>query len=135
MTQKYQPNWRSLRQHTAPQWFRDAKFGIYTHWGIYSVPAIGPNTSWYGHDMYRGATEQHAAHVKRFGPVEEFGYKDFIPQFTAEKFEADQWAEVFQNAGARFAKGEFLVFLHADTLVPMESVKIVNTTSLRVSSK
>ena len=103
MTPKYQPNWRSLRQHTAPQWFRDAKFGIYTHWGIYSVPAIGPNTSWYGHDMYRGATEQHAAHVKRFGPVEEFGYKDFIPQFTAEKFDADQWAEVFHNAGARFA--------------------------------
>lgn len=103
MPQKYQPNWRSLRQHSVPQWFRDAKFGVYTHWGIYSVPAIGPNTSWYGHDMYRGATEQHAAHVKRFGPVEEFGYKDFIPQFTAEKFDADQWAEVFQNAGARFA--------------------------------
>lgn len=103
MTKEFEANWRSLRQHQCPQWFKDAKFGIYTHWGIYSVPAIGPNTSWYGHDMYRGATEQHAAHVKRFGPVEKFGYKDFIPQFTAEKFDADEWAEAFAGAGAKFA--------------------------------
>src|ERR1700761_1544335 len=52
----FEPNWRSLRRPSSPQWLRDAKFGIYTHWGVYSVPAIGPNTSWYGHNMYRNGT-------------------------------------------------------------------------------
>ena len=56
MIKSYSPDWRSLRSHPTPQWFRDAKFGIYSHWGIYSVPAFGPNTSWYGHNMYREAS-------------------------------------------------------------------------------
>lgn len=112
MTNSFQPDWRSLREHTTPQWFRDAKFGIYTHWGIYSVPALGPNTSWYGHNMYRQGTvltsgrretNQYNDHIAAYGPASKFGYKDFIPQFTAEKFDADEWAEMFQNAGARFA--------------------------------
>jgi alpha-L-fucosidase len=112
MTKKYTPDWRSLRTHETPQWFRDAKFGIYTHWGIYSVPAIGPNTSWYGHNMYREGTSgidgrretnQYFDHIKEFGHWSKFGYKDFIPQFTAEKFDASEWADIFHNAGARFA--------------------------------
>jgi alpha-L-fucosidase len=108
----YTADWRSLRAHPTPQWFRDAKFGIYTHWGIYSVPAIGPNTSWYGHNMYRQGTSvtkgrretnQYFDHIEQFGPASRFGYKDFIPMFTAEKFDPDQWADIFHNAGARFA--------------------------------
>ncbi|MBZ0291733.1 MAG: alpha-L-fucosidase [Anaerolineae bacterium] len=103
MIQKYEPIWRSLRMHQTPQWFRDAKFGIYTHWGIYSVPAAGPNVSWYPHNMYREGTPQYDYHVRNFGHPSKFGYKDFIPMFTADKFDPDQWAELFKKAGARFA--------------------------------
>jgi len=85
------------------QWFRDAKFGIYTHWGPYSVPACGPNGTWYPYFMYCEGSPQHDYHVKTYGPVEDFGYKDFIPMFTGERFDSDEWADLFRRAGARFA--------------------------------
>lgn len=99
----YEASWNSLRNHATPQWFRDAKFGIYTHWGIYSVPARGPNVTWYPYNMYREGTPQHEYHVRTYGPPGRFGYKDFIPMFTGERFDPDQWAELFRQAGARFA--------------------------------
>ena len=100
---QYQPTWNFLRRHRTPEWFRDAKFGIYTHWGIYCVPACGPNATWYPYNMYREGTSQHEHHVKTYGGPEKFGYKDFIPDFTGAKFDADEWAEIFANAGAKFA--------------------------------
>ena len=103
MTGPYQPTWDSLAAHGIPEWFRSAKFGIYTHWGVYSVPACGPNATWYAYNMYRGGTEQHRHHVQVYGGPEKFGYKDFIPRFTGEKFDPDAWADLFQRAGARFA--------------------------------
>jgi alpha-L-fucosidase len=103
MIQQYRPTWHSLRTHPTPQWFRDAKFGIYTHWGIYAVPAFGKNVSWYPYNMYREGTDQYDHHVHTYGHPSQFGYKDFIPEFTGEKFDADEWAELFQKAGARFA--------------------------------
>ncbi|WP_421724925.1 alpha-L-fucosidase [Bauldia sp.] len=103
MTEPYTPDWSSLRRHQTPQWLRDGKFGIYTHWGPYSVPGIGPNVSWYPHNMYRPGTAQHAAHAAEYGDPSEFGYKDFIPLFTADKFDPDEWADLFHGAGARFA--------------------------------
>ncbi len=99
----YTASWSSLRNHPTPRWFRDAKFGIYTHWGIYSVPACGPNVSWYPYNMYREGTPQHEFHVSTYGPPDRFGYKDFIPQFRGEKFDPDEWAQLFRDAGARFA--------------------------------
>ena len=99
----YQPTWNSLRQHPTPAWFRDAKFGVYTHWGVYSVPACGPNATWYPYNMYRPGNSQYEHHLKTYGGPEKFGYKDFIPMFTGEKFDAAEWAEIFKNAGARFA--------------------------------
>jgi alpha-L-fucosidase len=99
----YSPTWNSLKQHLTPQWFKDAKFGIYTHWGIYCVPAKGPNATWYPYYMYRPGNEQYDYHVKQFGGPERFGYKDFIPQFTAEKFDPDEWAELYKLSGAQFA--------------------------------
>lgn len=99
----YQPTWNDVKNHPVPQWFRDAKFGIYTHWGIYSVPAKGPNVTWYPHNMYRPGTEQYEYHQKIYGGPETFGYKDFIPQFTGEKFDPEEWAELFQRSGARYA--------------------------------
>jgi len=103
----FTPTWRSLRNHATPQWFKDAKFGIYTHWGPYSVPACGRNGSWYPYNMYRPETArdqgQYDYHVKTYGGPERFGYKDFIPLFTGERFDPDEWADLFKQAGARFA--------------------------------
>ena len=96
-------SWNSLTTHANPQWLRDAKFGIYTHWGIYSVHARGPNTTWYAHHLYKGHPPEVKYHTEHFGPLEKFGYTDFIPLFTAEKFDPDEWAEIFHDAGAKFA--------------------------------
>jgi len=98
---RYQSNWESLKQHETPDWFLDAKFGIYCHWGPYSVPAY--ETEWYSHYMYVKGHPIRKYHEETYGPLNEFGYKDFIPMFTAEKFDADEWADLFQQAGAQFA--------------------------------
>lgn len=103
MHRTYEPTWSSLRDHTTPAWLRESKFGIYTHWGVYSVPACGPNGTWYAHNMYRPGNSQYEHHAKTYGPASEFGYKDFIPMFTAEKFDAAEWAALFKASGAAFA--------------------------------
>jgi alpha-L-fucosidase len=103
--QQYEPTWSSVSRHLTPQWLRDGKFGIYTHWGPYAVHAYGSNTTWYSNALYMRANSPAREHFeKTFGPLTpEFGYKDLIPKFTAEKFNADEWAELFQTAGAMFA--------------------------------
>ena len=98
---KYKPDWDSLTQHPNPQWFADAKFGIYFHWGPYSVPAY--KTEWYSHYMYVPGHSVNKHHLATYGPLDKFGYKDFIPMFKAEKFDPDAWAILFKKAGARFA--------------------------------
>jgi len=102
---KYEPTWESLTNHQTPQWLKDGKFGIYTHWGIFAVHAHGTNTTWYSNAMYMFPNSDARKHFeKTFGKVTpEFGYKDLIPKFTASKFNADEWAELFQKAGAKFA--------------------------------
>jgi alpha-L-fucosidase len=100
----YKPAWNSLRTYPIPQWLRDGKFGIYTHWGIYAVPAFGPNATWYSNNVYtKPDSPQRKHHETTYGPLEKFGYKDFIPMFTGEKFDANEWADLFEKAGARFA--------------------------------
>jgi len=100
----FRPAWESLRQCTTPEWLRNGKFGIYTHWGIYAVPAMGPNCTWYSHNFYCNPDGPERKHQEAtYGPLSKFGYKDFIPMFKAEKFDADEWAELFQRSGARFA--------------------------------
>lgn len=94
---------KKLMHYKVPEWLLDGKFGIYTHWGLYSVPACGPNATWYGYNMYREGSLQNLYHRLHFGEVEEFGYKDFIPMFTAEKFDPDEWADIFKQSGAKFA--------------------------------
>jgi alpha-L-fucosidase len=94
----FQPTWDSLKaNYHVPQWFIGAKFGLFMHWGLYSVPAH--HSEWYEKHMY-GAESQW--HVEHFGPQDKFGYKDFIPLFTCEKFNADEWAGLFKKSGARF---------------------------------
>ncbi len=96
----YEETWSSLKRHRIPEWLDDAKFGIYFHWGPYSVPAFG--NEWYPKNMYIFGDVYHH-HCQVWGEPEEFGYKDFIPRFTGEHFDADEWVRLFKAAGAKFA--------------------------------
>lgn len=116
------PTWESLKEnYQVPDWFRGAKFGIFMHFGIFSVPAHG--NEWYEKFLYAGGNDSvlkvlggndlalhvndrpnstRAWHTEHFGPPDKFGYKDFIPMFKAEHFDADAWALLFKRAGARY---------------------------------
>lgn len=101
--QKYEASWESIKQHEVPEWLMDAKFGIYAHWGPYSVPAFA--TEWYGKEMNspgdrRGVFDHH---MKKYGGPAKFGYHKFIPMFKAEKFDPAQWADLIAKSGARYA--------------------------------
>lgn len=96
----YLPQWTSLMQHGCPDWFRDAKFGIYFTWGAYSVPAFA--NEWYPHFMYLPGRQEYEHQVATYGPLDKFGYKDFISGFTAQHFNADAWVGLFKDAGARY---------------------------------
>lgn len=93
-------SWGSLQQYQVPTWYRDAKFGIFIHWGIYSVPAFG--NEWYSRTMYIQGSDEYEHHIKTYGNHKIFGYKDFIPMFTAEKFDTKEWITLFKNAGAQY---------------------------------
>lgn len=93
-------DWEPMRRE-APEWFRDAKFGLFFHWGPYSVPAF--QNEWYSRNMYCRGLEQHAHHVARYGQLAEFGYKDFMPMMTGKRFDPEEWAELTVRAGARYA--------------------------------
>ena len=110
--QPYEPNWESLDSRPVAPWFEDAKCGIFIHWGPYSVPAWSPRgtySEWYqywmqtktlfGNGDFTG-TEVYDHHVKTYG--EDFSYYDFGPMFTAEEFDAGQWAKLFEDAGAKY---------------------------------
>lgn len=97
---RYQPRWDSLQTHSTPEWFRDAKFGIYFHWGLYSVPAFG--NEWYPHWMYLPGRPEYEHHLATFGSLDKFGYKDFAAAFSAEHFDPDAWVTLFKEAGARY---------------------------------
>ena len=96
----FRDDWNSLRAYTPPEWYADAKLGIFIHWGVFSVPAF--NSEWYSREMYREGTPEFTHHVETYGPQREFGYKDFIPSFTMEDFDPDAWARLFRQAGAQF---------------------------------
>lgn len=96
----YRDTWESLSSYHVPEWYRKAKFGIFIHWGIYSVPAF--SNEWYSRNMYIQGSPEYEHHIKTYGRHVDFGYKDFIPMFRAEHFQADKWAELFKQAGARY---------------------------------
>ena len=97
---RYRDDWASLCTHRTPEWYMDAKVGVFIHWGIYSVPAHG--NEWYSRHMYDPAHEEFEFHRKTFGDQKEFGYKDFIPMFTGENFSAEKWVSLFRKAGFRY---------------------------------
>jgi len=96
----FQPSWESLEHYTTPEWYLDAKFGIFIHWGVYSVPAF--RSEWYPRNMYLKDHPAHKHHLETYGPHKQFGYKDFIPMFTAEKWDPAEWAELFRKSGAKY---------------------------------
>ena len=112
----YRPDWESLRRYEAPDWYKDAKFGIFIHWGVYSVPAFG--NEWYPRNMYQEGSDEYKHHVATYGPPSRFGYKDFIPRFKAEHFDPAQWAELFKASGARYVVP---VFEHHDGFAMYDS--------------
>jgi alpha-L-fucosidase len=110
---KYEPNWASLDKRPAPQWYLDAKFGIFIHWGVYAVPAwapVGEYSEWYWNRVgnvpadKRGPKDEKNPwwkhHVETWG--KDFTYDQFAPKFTAEKFNAEEWAQLFADAGAKY---------------------------------
>ena len=98
----FEERWESLaRVNEEPDWFKDAKFGIYFHWGVYSVPAFG--SEWYPRTMHVEGMSEYQHHLENYGHPSEFGYHDFVPMFKAEDFDPEQWADLFVKAGARFA--------------------------------
>lgn len=118
MGKRYTGTWESVNCHTVPKWYDDCKFGIFIHWGIYSVPAFAPHTwelgevdseEWFADNPYaewyynslnigKGPTYEH--HVKTYG--KDFHYEDFIPMWKAENWNPAHWAEVFKEAGAQY---------------------------------
>ena len=112
----YEANWESIKaNYKDPEWFNQKKFGIFIHWGAYAVPAFG--SEWYPRNMYMDSTQFTAElklqsngpssvnkhHVETYGNLKDFGYKDFIPMFKGENFDAAEWIDLFKKAGAKFA--------------------------------
>ena len=113
LASKYTASWESLDQRTNPQWFADAKFGIFIHWGLYSVPSYAPKgtyAEWYWHSKDGEQTKHQAAsgraeltkafHNQVYG--DNFEYKDFRDLFTCEMFKPNEWADLFQRSGAKY---------------------------------
>ena len=96
----FQPDWESLKGYQIPDWYADGKFGIFLHWGVYSVPAF--SSEWYPRQMYTEGTREFEHHVATYGPHDQFGYKDFIPMMRYENYDPEHYAQLFVEAGAKF---------------------------------
>jgi alpha-L-fucosidase len=117
-------NWDDLKRD-APEWFRDAKFGMFFHWGPYSAAAC--ENEWYSRNIYTKGLSQHLHHVKTYGPLRDFGYKNLYDKLTGEKFNADEWADIVRRAGVKYAGP---VTEHADNFSLWDSrVNPVNSVS------
>ncbi|MDR2038230.1 MAG: alpha-L-fucosidase [Bacteroidales bacterium] len=126
-TEIFQPNWENLAEnYHFPEWFIDGKFGIFIHWGVYAVPAFG--NEWYPRNMYMKDSREYKHHIETYGEHTKFGYKDFIPMFKAEKFDAGEWAKLFKAAGARYvvpvAEHHDGFAMYESDLNPWNSVKM-----------
>ncbi len=105
----FRPDWGSLSHWEVPAWYKDAKFGIFIHWGVYSVPAFG--SEWYPRLMYQQGSQENKHQIATYGPLTSFGYKDFIPMFKAEHYDPQAWARLFKESGAKYVVP---VFEHHD---------------------
>ena len=100
MTETYKYDWNSLKRQV-PDWFRDAKFGLFFHWGPYSVPAY--KDEWYSRNMYAKGLPHNLHHEETYGSLKDFGYKNFYKGMTGAKFDPAAWADLVIRSGAKYA--------------------------------
>jgi alpha-L-fucosidase len=98
-TRRFEPTIASLLDYECPSWFRDAKFGVYLHWGPYSVAEYG---EWYPRNMYIEGDSSYLHHIEHYGHPSEHGYKDMVPDWKAENWDPDGLVDLFKSAGARY---------------------------------
>lgn len=96
---KFTPDWNSLQKYQCPEWFRDAKFGIWAHWGPQSVPMAG---DWYARNMFIQGSGQYEDHLKRYGHPSEHGYREIIELWKAEKWDPDKLMQLYRETGAKY---------------------------------
>ncbi|ELU12589.1 hypothetical protein CAPTEDRAFT_41728, partial [Capitella teleta] len=94
---RYEPKWSSLDTRPLPKWYDEAKVGIFIHWGVFSVPSF--ETEWFWNNWHSGSADFVKFMDENYRPG--FTYADFAPQFTAEFYDPNQWADIFQAAGAK----------------------------------
>jgi alpha-L-fucosidase len=96
---KFSGTMESLTNYSCPEWFRDAKFGIWAHWGPQAVPRAG---DWYARNMYLQGSPQYESHLKHYGHPSTNGYKDIIPLWKAEQWDPDALMALYVKAGAKY---------------------------------
>lgn len=116
---KYKDNWDSLAQYPIPQWYKDAKFGAFIHWGAYSVPAYF--SEWYVRLMYYKCNPVYWHHNRKYG--KDYPYTKFIEQFTAPNFNASEWVSLLKNAGYINGTRCFVVYWDWRLFQPVVSVR------------
>ena len=107
---KFEPTWESLKQYESPDWFRDAKFGIWAHWGPQCQPGSG---DWYARHMYLEGEWQNRFHIEKYGHPSKFGFKDVIREWKAEKWDPERLVKLYKRSGARYF---FAMANHHDNL-------------------
>jgi len=95
---QYEPNWKSIDSRPLPQWFDEAKVGIFLHWGVFSVPSFKTEWFWW---YWKGARDKDTVEFMEKNYPPDFTYADFAPQLKAEFFNPDQWVDIFKAAGAK----------------------------------
>lgn len=95
----FQPNWQSLQQYQVPEWFRNAKFGIWAHWGPQCQPEFG---DWYAREMYMEGTGKYKYHLEKYGHPSVFGFKDVINEWKAENWNPEELLALYKKAGAKY---------------------------------
>jgi alpha-L-fucosidase len=98
-TGKFQPTWESLKQYEVPEWYRNAKFGIWAHWGPQCQPEDG---DWYGRGMYEEGSGQYKSHLQKYGHPSKFGFKDVIHEWKAENWDPEKLVKLYKRAGAQY---------------------------------
>ncbi|MGA2440374.1 MAG: alpha-L-fucosidase [Tepidisphaeraceae bacterium] len=98
-TGKFEPTWESLSQYQVPDWYRDAKFGIWAHWGPQCEPEHG---DWYARQMYQEGSSDYKYHVEHYGPPSKFGFKDVIHEWKAENWDPEKLLALYKRAGAQY---------------------------------
>ncbi len=100
----FRPTWESLQNYKTPEWYRNAKFGMWAHWGPQCQPEAG---DWYARGMYQEGSRQYKIHLQKYGHPSKFGFKDVITEWKAEKWDPEELVNFYKNAGAQYYRYSF----------------------------